>query len=119
MKFLKFEITTTKPRLSSYFFHIKLTFIYLRDTVTSKVHNAVLPASFRKPYVTFVVPTSNTDPGVFVLALRSCPPELSVALGSVQVTTAELVPIEAVTSISSGHPVITGRVLSNSLAEKI
>ena len=80
-------------------------------TTTLKLVVALLPDPSVKVYVTVVVPTLKKVPGEWVLPVRVTTPELSVAVGSVQVTVVPVLPDETVLKISS-MPLITGGVVS-------
>ena len=58
-----------------------------------------------------VVPIENVSPELWV-DVRVCVPELSVALGAIQVTLAVAIPLSVLTDWSLGHPLITGSSLS-------
>ena len=68
-------------------------------------------------YVTIVVPTGKSLFGACVLRTVGVLPELSVAVGSVQTTKAELTPAEAVIRMSSGHPLTNGGIVSIGVAK--
>ena len=60
--------------------------------ITLKTHVALLPDPSVNVYVTSVVPTRKKFPGACVLDDKETNPELSVAVGSVQVTVVPPVP---------------------------
>ena len=60
-----------------------------------------------------MVPWLNAAPGPRVFSKVGGTPELSVAVGSVHVTVVAVLPVGAVTVMSSGQPVITGGVRSS------
>ena len=57
----------------------------------TKLQVAVFPAASVDVYVTVVVPTGKESPGLWV-DVSVCVPELSVAVGAVQVTVAVATP---------------------------
>ena len=61
--------------------------------------------------MTGVVPTGKNDPGVWVLDDRDTMPELSVAVGSTQVTVLPLIPLVTVSNTSPMQET-TGGMLS-------
>ena len=77
--------------------------------MTLKVQVALLPDPSVKVYVTGVVPTLKKDPGWWVLPVRETTPELSVAVGSVHVTVAPVLPVVVVT-VTSLMQAMTGGV---------
>ena len=79
--------------------------------MTLNEHIALLPASSTHVYVINVEPTSNLSPGALVPVQVGVMPELSVAVGSVQVTVRES-PSVACTVMSSGQLVIVGGSVS-------
>ena len=85
--------------------------------MTSNEHTAELPDLSENVYVTTVVPMKNILFGTRVLWTVGVLPELSVAVGSVQETKAGLAPGEAETEMSSGHPLISGGILSIAVAK--
>ena len=62
-----------------------------------------------------VTPAVNESPELRVEVLVTTPPELSVAVGTVQVTTAVLVPDAAVADALIGQLEMTGAVLSTTV----
>ena len=80
-------------------------------TMTLKVLVALLPDPSVKVYVTGVVPTLKKVPGEWVLPVRVTTPELSVAVGSLQLTVVPVLPDATVTTMSFTS-VITGGVVS-------
>ena len=80
-------------------------------TLTLKVQSALLPDPSVKVYVTCVVPTLKKSPGARVLDVKLTMPELSVAVGSVQVTVAPATPVPTV-CVTSLMQFITGATLS-------
>ena len=80
-------------------------------TTTLKLVVALLPDPSVKVYVTVVVPTLKKVPGWWVLPVRVTTPELSVAVGSVQLTVVPVLPDGTVVKISL-MPLITGGVVS-------
>ena len=71
----------------------------------------MLDASSVAVYVTVVVPISKVDPGLW-LEVSVTIPELSVAVGSVQVTSADAKPSSVLTVILVGIFEIVGSSLS-------
>ena len=72
-----------------------------------------MPDPSKNLYVTNVVPTGKDDPGAWDLLRVGATTESSVAVGSVQIAVAKLLPTGAWTLIAlRGHPVITGGTLS-------
>ena len=84
----------------------------LPTTVTSKLHTASFPVPSVKVYVTVTVPTVNRSPVFAVATTDGTAPELSVAVGTVHSTTAELESSGRVTTRSDGQSAITGTVMS-------
>ena len=80
-------------------------------TKTLKDLVALLPDPSVKVYVTGVVPTLKKVPGWWVLSVRVTTPELSVAVGSVQLTVVPVLPDGTVTTMSLAS-LITGGVVS-------
>ena len=80
-------------------------------TLTLKVQVALLPDPSVKVYVTSVVPTSKKFPGAWVLPVRVTTPELSVAVGSVQLTVVPVSP-ELTVVDTSLIQAITGSTVS-------
>ena len=72
---------------------------------------ALLPDPSVKVYVTAVVPTGKKVPGAWVLDVRETTPELSVAVGSVQVTVVPVTPVLTVSVMSLMHA-MTGATVS-------
>ena len=79
-------------------------------TVTVKVQEAELPASSEKVYVTTVLPTAKNEPGAWLLSVKVVVPELSVAVGSVQVTVVPPTPVLTVVVISLMQAMVGGVV---------
>ena len=98
---------------STSYIHEQLNyFYYLRSiTLTLKVQVALLPDPSVKVYVTWVVPTLKKLPGAWVLWESETMPELSVAVGSVQVTVAPPTPVLTVWATSLMQA-ITGATVS-------
>ena len=71
---------------------------------------ALLPDPSVKVYVTWVVPTLKKFPGACVLPVRETTPELSVAVGSVQVTVVPATPVPTVSVMSLMHAITGGTV---------
>jgi hypothetical protein len=82
----------------------------LSTTVTLNVH-VLFPFGLLAVYDTSVVPTGNTDPGLW-LATIPVPEQLFAAAGAVQLTAAPHKPGLAETVMLPGHDVKTGGVLS-------
>ena len=81
-------------------------------------HCAEFPAESVKVYTTGVVPTGKVAPGWWVLETAGIPPELSVAVGGIQVTERDGV-LHGTGYVSEfGHPLITGAVLSTANTKK-
>ena len=78
----------------------------------SNVHRALLPASSKNTYCTVDAPSRNVSPGIWVTNSRTFYVTASVAVGGVQVTVAEIVPVGTVSVMSLGQPVTTGRTVS-------
>lgn len=85
--------------------------------MTLKEHVAIFPDGSLNVYSTSVDPKGKPSPG-FADRVELTDPESSVADGSVQTTEMSLDPTTASTSISDGHPTITGSMLSRFDAEE-
>jgi hypothetical protein len=64
---------------------LEMTGFSVSFTVTSNEHVTELPAASVAVYVTVVVPTGKTSPGLWVLVMVT-PVQLSDSVGAVQVT---------------------------------
>ena len=93
--------------------------VKLHLPVTVKTHSAEFPAKSVKVYVTGVVPTLKKLPGWWLLETVGIPPELSVAVGGIQVTGTDDVPDDTDMVMEFGHPKIIGATLSTANTEKI
>lgn len=62
--------------------------------------------------MTSVSPTAKSYPGLWLWINSTRPPELSVAVGSTQVTEVETVPLETLKLIGLGQLLMTGGVVS-------
>ena len=80
-------------------------------------HSATLPASSMNKYMTFVDPIGNRSPDLCVCINVGGMPELSVAVGSVHVTTVDGVPKGTVYVDDSGQDVTVGSTVSTSTTE--
>ena len=81
--------------------------------MTVKRQNARFPDGSVNIYSTGVLPTAYVWPGMRSDVRVTIPPELSLAVGSVQVTMAELAPFPAVLGTPLvGHLLITGAMVS-------
>jgi hypothetical protein len=78
-------------------------------TVTVKVADELMPSLFVAVHVTVVVATANVDPDAGTHDTGSVPSLKSLAVGSVNVTTAPELLVAAVV-ISAGTPAIVGAV---------
>ena len=78
--------------------------------LTLNVQVALLPDPSVKVYVTCVVPTLKKFPGACVLPVKETTPELSVAVGSVQVTVVPVTPVLTVSVMSLMHAITGGTV---------
>lgn len=76
--------------------------------VTSNMHCAEFPALSVKVYVTWVVPTGKRSPGLWVWNVVTCPPVLSVAVGSTQEIDRVGDPNGTLRIIELGHPLTIG-----------
>ena len=83
----------------------------------TKEHNAILPASSMNKYMTFVDPTGNRSPDLCVCINVGGMAELSVAVGSIHVTTVDGVPRGTVYVEDSGQDVTVGSAVSTSTTE--
>ena len=77
------------------------------EITTTKEHTALLPEVSVKVYTTSVEPNGKASPGLAVCSTVK-EPELSVAVGSVQVTVTSLEPTTASTTMSEGQPETSG-----------
>jgi hypothetical protein len=84
-------------------------------TMTLNVHVVTLFAASLAVYVTVVVPFGNVDPGAGPVLTHDAMPQLSVRVGTVQVTTAEQRPGAVFTEMSPGQLEITGDSVSCTL----
>ena len=87
--------------------------------VIVNTHCAEFPAESVKVYVTGVEPTGKLAPGWWVVDSDSTPPELSIAVGGIQVATADVVPHGIERNCVSGQPLIMGAIVSIALTVKI
>ncbi len=85
---------------------------YLPLTNTLKRQMALFPEPSLNVSVTVVVPILNRLPGEWLASSCTLAPELSVAVGLIQVTAVELAPSGASAMIVDGHPEITGGMVS-------
>ena len=90
----------------------EIILIIIPFTVMSKVQLSVFPEPSVDVKVTEVVPIGKLSPGLSIV-VSVWLPELSVAVGSVQVTLAVAIPASVFTVWLDGHPVITGFSTSN------
>ena len=81
-------------------------------TFTRTVPDAVFPAASENVYVTVVCPTAKKSPGAAVRLIRKAVPELSVAVGSVKLTSIPGVPSSTWRVILLLVTVTTGAVVS-------
>lgn len=72
---------------------------------------AILPFTSVAVYITVVTPAGKVDPLVW-LEVRDAMPQLSLAVGAVQVATLSQVPIAIFMVMLEGVPVMTGSSLS-------
>lgn len=84
----------------------------LPTTKILKPQMASLVKSSVKIYTIWVLPTGKESPGLALLDVSETKPELSVAEGTVQVTTAAVTPNGTVREMSLGQFWIMGSVLS-------
>ena len=78
-----------------------------------------MPASSEKVYITVVIPIGKLSPDWCVCVLVTGNPELSVAVGSVQVTTRVDTPNGTVRLVDAGQKVMVGTVVSPATTENI
>ena len=93
----------------------EITGAVLSVTVTLNVHAEVLPAASVAVYVTGVVPSPNTSPGLIGLEIVA----QLFTVGGVQLTTLSQSPANNVTVMSDGQFDITGPVLSVTVTLKV
>ncbi len=82
-------------------------------TTTKNEHDAELPETSVKVYVTLVIPTGKLLPGKKLLVRAGSKPESSVAVGTIHEATAPVSPgATETTTLFIGQPVISGGVTS-------
>ena len=81
-------------------------------TLTVTVPDAVFPAASENVYVTVLCPTAKKSPGAAVRLIRKAVPELSVAVGSVKLTSIPGVPSSTCRVILLLVTVTTGGIVS-------
>ena len=89
--------------------------VSLTVTVNEQGVAFVFPQASSAVYVTVVTPTGNVSPGLCD-GVSVTPGQLSLAVGAVQVTTAEQLPVSLDWVMSLGQPMIVGSVQSSVIA---
>ena len=87
-------------------------------TVTAKLAEVELPAASMAVYVTVVVPTAKASP-IWWVDVKLSTPQLSLAVGAVQLTTALHAPASAVWVMLAGIPEMTGTSTSFTVTVKL
>ena len=88
------------------------TGLVLSVTVMVNEHVSVLPLPSLAVYVMVCTPTANNEPGSGSVLVTVGVPQLSVAVGAVQLTTAPQEEGSVGNEILEGHPTKTGFILS-------